>query len=304
MKTIKIITIVMMMATLSVGCTKEKISRISIYSEPFGVNSKVMIDTTNVSSGSGWINGEEVNINGAAYPIVIQNDSYYIDITSNPPAGALYAIYPSSIQEVGGNSIRVTNSGNSNMKYIELSRLVVKYSGNYTKHEIIFPMAGTGDENSTMLLFKHLTAGLKISLKTLSSSIEVASLKVVVQGSDAADDVTLDGVTYRTRWAVQGPLMPGGDIGGIDGNRDITYASEMYFDMEEPGHDYVTIGTSGIGLFIPVTVNDLKRITIIGYASDNTQLFAKSKVLNTDSGGQYPNLQRNHIYIVPTIEIE
>lgn len=112
---------------------------------------------------------------------------------------------------------------------------------------------------------------------------------------------TGDGVIYRASWAVQGPSTPSGEVGGITGNRPVAYCSEMNFDMEEPGHDYVTVGTDGIVFCVPVTIGDVKRLTVTGYAANGSQLFVQTKDMTADGEGHYSTLSRNTMYSIPVI---
>lgn len=287
---------------LLVGCTKENDGRIRILAENMGSNAKVLVNTANIVSGSSWVLGEHININGVAYPIVAGDEGFDLDVSANTPTGDLYAVYPATTQVAGGNDVVVNNRCSSGETEITLNRLVVKYTtADHSKHETIFPMARKAAAGSSMLLFQHLTAGFKLTLKTNSSTANVASVKVVVQGTRAADAVTIDGVTYRTHWAVQGPSMPAGEVGGISGNHQMDYCSEMYFDMEEPDHDYVTVGTDGIVFCVPVTIGDVKRLTVTGIASDGSQLFVQTKDMEHDGEGNYSTLTLNTMYSIPVI---
>lgn len=284
------------------GCTKENDGRIYIMAENMNGVAKVLVDTTNISTGFSWVLGEKIDINGESYPIVENGDKYELNVSSNIPSGDLYAVYPATTQVTGGNDIVVNNRQGSDETKITINRLVVKYTDvNHTKHETIFPMARKAAAGTSTLLFQHLTAGFKFILKTKSSTANVASVRVVVQGTRGADAVTLDGVTYHTSWAVQGPSTPSGEIGSIRGNRQMSYCSDMYLDMEEPEHDYVTVGTDGIVFCVPVTIGDVKCLTVTGYGIDGNQLFVESKDMEADGEGHYVTLNRNMIYNIPVI---
>lgn len=287
---------------LLVGCTKENNGRIRILAENMGGSAKVLVDTDSIVSGSSWVQGERIDINGVSHPIVANGNKFDLDVSANMPSGDLYAVYPATTQVAGGNDIRVVNNHGSGETEITINRLVVKYTtADHSKHETIFPMARKAAEGSNTLLFQHLTAGFKFTLKTNSSTANVASVKVVVQGTRAADTVKLDGVTYRTRWATQGPTMPASEVGGISGNRQVDYCSEMYLDMEEPGHDYAVVGTDGIVFCVPVTLGDVKRLTVTGYAANGSQLFVQTKDMTADGEGHYSTLSRNTMYSIPVI---
>ncbi len=287
---------------LLVGCTKENDGRIRILAENMGGNAKVLVDTENIVSGSSWVQGERIDINGVSHPIVANGDKFDLDVSANMPSGDLYAVYPATTQVSGGNDIVVNNRRGTGETEITINRLVVKYTtADHSKHQTIFPMARMAAEGSATLLFQHLTAGFKFTLKTNTSTVNVASVKVVVQSTRAADTVKLDGVTYRTRWATQGPTMPAGEVGGISGDRQVAYSSEMYLDMEEPEHDYVTVDTNGIVFCVPVTIGDVKRLTVTGYAANGSQLFVQTKDMTADGEGHYSTLSRNTIYSIPVI---
>ena len=290
-------------ALLLGACTKENGGRIHIVAENmYGSSAKVLVDTTNIRIGSSWVLGENIDINGSSYPIVENGDKFELNVSSNTPSGDLYAVYPATTQVEGGNDIVVNNRRGSGETEITINRLVVKYTtADHTKHQTIFPMARKANEGTSTLLFQHLTAGFKFKLKTNSSTANVASVKVVVQGTRAADTVKLDEVTYRTSWAVQGPTTPAGNVGSITGNRPVAYCSEMNFDMEEPEHDYVTVGTDGIVFCVPVTIGDVKRLTVTGYGVDGSQLFVQTKDMDKDGDGNYVTLTRNMIYNIPVI---
>ena len=296
------ISILIFSFLLLVGCTKENDGRIRILAENMGGNAKVLVNTANIISGSSWVLGEEININGVAYPIVANGDNFDLDISVNTPTGDLYAVYPATTQVAGGNDVVVNNRHDSGEREITLNRLVVKYTtADHLKHETIFPMARKAAAGSGTLLFQHLTAGFQLTLKTNSSTANVASVKVVVQGTRAADAVTIDGVTYRTQWASEGPTTPAGEVGGISGDRPVSYCSEMYFDMEEPGHDYATVGIYGIVFYVPVTIGDVKRLTVTGIAADGSQLFVQTKDMEDDGEGNYSTLTRNTMYSIPVV---
>ena len=291
-------------ALLLGACTKENVGRIHIVAENmYGSSAKVLVDTTNIRLGSSWVLGEYIDINGSSYPIVENGDKFDLDVSSNTPVGDLYAVYPATTQVSGGNDIVVNNRRGTGETAITINRLVVKYAtADHSKHQTIFPMARKAAEGSSTLLFQHLTAGFKFTLKTNTSTVNVASVKVVVQGTRGADAVTLDdGVAYRTHWAAQGPTTPAGGIGDISGDRQVAYSSEMYLDMEEPGHDYAVVGTDGIVFCVPVTLGDVKRLTVTGYAANGSQLFVQAKDMTADGNGNYNTLARNTMYSIPVI---
>ena len=300
------------LAIFATACSKDSTGRIRIMAESMGGNAKVTVDTQNIMSGSSWVMNELININGDVYPIVKveDEDKFELNVSGHAPSGTLYAVYPATTQVSGGNDIVVTNGLGADETKITINRLVVKYiDADHLKHQTIFPMARKASEGSSVLLFQHLTAGLKFTLKTRSNDdaktetepVNVASVKVVVQGSSAAAPLVIDDVTYRTSWAVQGPTTPAGNVGSITGNRPVAYCSEMNFDMEEPGHDYVTVDNGGIVFCVPVTLSDVMRLTVTGYGVDGSQLFVQTKNMTPDGEGNYVTLTRNMIYNIPVI---
>ncbi len=281
---------------LATGCGKDNATadRISIFANSMGGGAKVWMNPANVN-GATWVAGEGINLNGTPYAITANgNGSFSLEV--EPLAEAMYAVYPATMAS-GGNDITVENHGASGAT-ITIKRLAVDFRDG--GHRIVFPMAEKADANATSLYFDHLTAGLRLTLANSSEDdIAVDHLKVVVQGTAAAPAVTIDGVDYTVAWAVQGPTTPSGDVGGIVGDREVTYSSEMNFQMQTSGTAGVTVpADSNIQFCVPATVGNVKRLSITGYDAAGQQLFTKSKDLDTPL-----DLAVNHMYNIPSFNI-
>lgn len=273
----------------AVGCKKDN-SRISIFAENMSGDSKVWVDPAQVN-GATWLEGETVNLNGDVYTIAIDDNGFYLSNTAELTSN-LYAIYPASLQ-ADGNNIAVVN--NNSTGTITISSLAVNFTGN--GHEVVFPMASTAEAGSDKLLFDHLTGGMRVTLANATATT-VASVKMITYGDEAIPHVALDGITVTTQWAAQGPTAPMGDVGQIEGDQDIKYSCEMSFAMQTNGEAGVTIPDGGdITFCVPVTVRSVKRLTVIGYASDGSVLFTKTKSFTN------AQIDRNHMYSLPTIQI-
>jgi len=286
------------LALLFVGCTKEEenADRINIFANNMSNGSaKVWVDPANYNNAT-WVADEQVNLNGTAYTINSNgNGSFSLNV--GPLDVEMYAIYPATTM-AGGNDITVTNNSGSGATII-MKQLAVNFlsSGG---HCIIFPMAAKAAADSESLHFDHLTGGLRLTLANsdTQNGFDIHHIKVVVQGTAAAPTVTLNEVNYTVRWEVQGPTMPSGDV-GISGDQEVSYSSEMYFNMQHDGAAGVTVPASGnISFCVPVTVGNVKKLSITGYNTSGVQLF--SKVKNLDS---QKNIAVNYMYNIPSFNI-
>lgn len=289
MKTTKIISIALLLTTLAVGCEREG-RYVRIFAESMG-GSKVFVNPTDVN-GATWNTGEAVNLNGVPYTIASGANGFYLDGVA-PLTETMYAVYPATTT-TGGNNI-VVNNANGSGTTITLNSLAVNFHDG--GHDIIFPMAATATGGSTQLMFRHLTGGLMLTLQA-QTPVTVATVKVTTYGTAAIAPVTIDGVSHTVRWAVESPTLPSGEVGGIDGDRDVKYASEMLLNMQSGGSQGVSVTASGITFCVPVTISDVRRITVIGYASDGTELFSKTKPITP-----VDTIHRNTLYTVPTMII-
>jgi hypothetical protein len=301
MRTTKILTVALMLATLAAGCNKDKDRYINIFAGSMSVSdNKVLINPSDIPDGAYWIAGETVMLNGTEYEIAGASENYHLidPENSNMVVQAMdevmYAMYPGG--SFGGNDVDV----NYNTGEIVLNRLVIRIMDNGTQ-EMAFPMAGRADAGETNLYFNHLTAGMRIDLHNQgSSAVNVAKLKVVAQSEEAADNLSYTDVrTFTARWAVQGPTMPTGNVGENEDVVDAKYASEMNFDLKSGNNDYVTISNGDNKPFcIPVTLSSVRKLVITGYSEDDTELFHVAK----DFGSNI-TVYRNRMYTVPVINI-
>ena len=281
---------------LATGCGKDNATadRISLFANSMGGGAKVWMNPADVNSAT-WVAGEEINLNGRPYAITANGNGRF-SLEVEPLAEGMYAVYPATMAS-GGNDITVENHGASGAT-ITIKSLVVDFRDG--GHRIVFPMAEKASAGSSSLYFDHLTAGLRLTLADSSTNdIAVDHLKVVVQGTAAAPAVRIDGVDYTVAWAVQGPTTPSGDVGGIVGDRGVTYSSEMNFQMQTSGTAGVTVpADSNIQFCVPATMRKVKRLSITGYDAAGQQLFAKSKDLDTPL-----DLEVNHMYNIPSFKI-
>ena len=295
MNTRKIITLALL-ATLATACGKDKADCINIFANNMGsIGTKVWVNPTSPNDAI-WVVGETINLNGNSYTINSNsNGSFSLNVT--PLDAVMYAIYPASTND-DGNIIDVVNN-NASGATITMKQLAVNFLD--VGHRIIFPMAEKAAANSGSLYFDHLTAGLRLTLaNTSTEDVSVDHIKVVVQGTSAASDVVRDDVSYTVRWAVQGPTTPSGDIGGISGNQQVAYSSEMHFQMQHDGQAGVTVPANGsISFCVPATVSDVKMLSIPCYNAGGMQLFTKVK--NIDNPLQ---MSVNYMYNIPSFDIK
>jgi len=208
-----------------------------------------------------------------------------------------YAIYPATVN-ADGNNITVTNNQGSGST-VTIESLLLDFKADGT-HEVYFPMASpaTSTSGSSMVL-KHLTGGLKLTLQNNgTSAINLSTLKVVTQTPTASSHLAAtEGVTAS--WAVQGPTVPSGTVGGVS-DRDMKYSCEMLFRLKSTAGDYVTIAGNGgtVSFCVPVTISSVKNITVVGYDSDDVESFSKTATLN-----DVVTIERNKMYTVKAIVI-
>lgn len=314
MKT-KIIMMSALLALLATGCNKEDNNgsfdgRLKIFAEEMtnASGSKLLIDAGDLTNPVQWLDGEKININGTVKDIAFNSDHFEVNVNSLALSidgfNGYYAVYPGS--NFGGNEVTVTNSNTSAI--ITLNKLVLNFHAGNSTHDVVFPMGGKVNEDNANqgLVFKHLTAGFRLTLEnTDDSPVPMDKLKVIVYGSagDAAGATTIDGVDYTVKWADQGPTVPTGQTGSLT-DRDVSFASVMDFDLKTDGTDGMTIDAK-VGtvngkkqLCIPVTLAQVKRITVIGYNGSNV-VFSKTSTLSTP-----PTLACNVIYPVKAIVVK
>lgn len=252
-------------------------------------------DVFAVYDKASWVAGERINLNGTPYPVAFDEDAYYLNTGSDDIPTSLLAVYPSDT-DAEGNDVTVTNNGTTGT--VTIRSLCVDYREG--GHRILFPMAAANSQGDSRLLFNHLTAGMKLTLTDTCTTKDytVGSVKIVTYG-DGATAAALPAVNgVSCRWAVQGPSVPGGMIGGETGDVAMTYSSEMHFTLKDNGAAGKAIATGGsISLCVPVTVNRIKTIVVTGYDTEGRQLFTRSKTLDTEL-----QVQANTMYTIPVIE--
>lgn len=299
MKT-KIVMMTALLALLATGCGKNNgDGRIRIFAENMtaaGNGSKLQIDPADPVNTVQWIAGEFVNINGTNFEIQGDDASgYSIDIADNDFGATLYAVYPG--KEDAFNDVSVTNSNTT--ATITLNNLALNFrddgEGNQV-HSVVFPMGVKVSSSEEAMTFKNLTAAFRLTLNTSTTPVTLTKLKVIVYGTGAASAVALDGVSYTVKWAGQAPSVPTGNVGSIT-DRDVTYASEMYFDMLTDGNPGVDVD-GDLKLCIPVTLATVKRITVVGYDGDD-EVFSTTSTMN---GGNV-TLERSKMYPVAKITV-
>ena len=301
MKT-KIVMMTALLALLATGCGKNNgDGRIRIFAENMtaaGNGSKLQINPADPVNTVQWIANEYIDINGSKFQIQYDDvNKYNIDIADNDFGATLYAVYPGKSDDDNYNDVTVTNSNTT--ATITLNRLTLNFhddgEGNQV-HSVVLPMGVKVSSSEEAMTFKNLTAAFRLTLNTSTTPVTLTKLKVIVYGTGAASAVALDGVSYTVKWAGQAPSVPTGDVGSIT-DRDVTYASEMYFDMLTDGNPGVDVD-GDLKLCIPVTLATVKRITVIGYNGDD-EVFSTTSTMN---GGNV-TLERNRIYPVAKITV-
>jgi len=286
-------------ALLFSACGKDNVdTRLRISAENMtGVNStKVWVNpstTTTASSSATWITGENINLNGTAYPVAY-DEGFYLNTGEADIPNSLLAVYPVTVNS-GGNDVTVTNNGSTGT--VTIRNLSVDYRDD--GHRILFPMVAAADKSDMRLLFKHLTAGMLLTLTDTCSAKDytLGSVKIVTYGNGATASplAAINGVTAR--WEVQGPTLPG-DMIGIDDDVSVAYSSEMHFSLKNSGVNGKALGNNGsISLCVPVTVNRIKTIVVTGYGTDGQQLFSRTKTL-----GDELTVNANYMYTIPAIK--
>lgn len=315
MKTNKFIGLIILAALATTGCDRETGRDIlKIYAENMTREGQKMLVTPGVYDGDVWVKGERIDLDGTAYPIGY-NDSdpsdpfFLIDVPSTYVVPEhIYAIYPATVN-ADGNDIEVTNNGSSQSTVL-LKSLAVTFraSGGVLDgtHDIYFPMAAHyGDGADRRLIFRHLTCGLQLTIRNNSGAdLDLGSIQVALTctNTNVAIDYTGNGLNVRTKWNANGMSLPNGEIGGIEGDRDISKTSQMHFLFKTNNDgsiaDGVTLANGAEVVFcVPATVSSLARIDVAGYHMDGTQLFVKSKELASKT------IELNKMYDIPAIVI-
>lgn len=292
MKAIKIVLAAA--ALLFTACGKDGVDmRLRLFSENMMfIGAKVLVNPAN-SSGASWVTGERINLNGTAYPVAYDESTYYLNTGTDDIPASLLAVYPSDTN-ANGNDVTVSNDGTTGT--VTIRSLSVDYRDG--GHRILFPMAAANNLSESRLLFKHLTAGMKLTLTDTCTAKDytIGSVKIVTYG-DGATAAALPAVNgVSCRWAVLGPSVPGGEIGGTEGDVSMAYSSEMHFTLKDNGVAGKAISGS-ISLCVPVTVNRIKTIVVTGYDTDGQQLFSRTKTLDDEL-----EVELNTMYTIPEIK--
>ncbi len=321
MKTNKFIGLMILSALATTGCDREtggELGRdgvLKIYTESMARegNAKMLV-TPGVYDGDEWVQGEQIDLDGTAYPIGYDatdpaNPFYHIVVPSTYVVPEhIYAIYPATVA-ADGNNIEVANNGSA-ASTVLLKSLAVTFraSGGALDgtHDVYFPMAAHyGSGADSRLLFRHLTGGLQLTLRNASGAeLTLGSVKVALTSDDEVVPIVYNGngLNVGTSWNASGMSLPNGEIGGIEGDHDVSKTSEMHFSLQtnDDGslHDGVVLADGEEVVFcVPVTVNSLNRIVVAGYTLDGVQHFVKGKSLASKT------IERNRMYDIPAIEI-
>ena len=306
MKTNKIITIAAVAALLAASCGKDADhsspadGQLRLFAEPMnGNNAKVLVDPAHVNNAS-WVADEQLNLNGTLCTIKGNDDDGYYLQDIAPLAEDMYAIYPASLNS-GGNHIAVTNDG-AVACAVNIHSLCVEFvDGNI--HKVCFPMAAKASPNSPSLQFRHLTGGIRLTIKNNNEKddLDVARLVVTATTSDSKPAIYKDLQPTEDGWTPSlPPAVPTGEV-GIEGNQDAQFIADMTLYLKDGSHNYKTISAEGgeITFCMPLLAREVKNLTITGYSSIGTELFSKTKELDAATP-----ILRNHMYNIPTIEIQ
>lgn len=298
MKTYRFIAITVLAAVLAAGCGKDdslgNIFRLTANPMDNG-GAKVLVTPSTL--GSSWIVGEVINLNGNAYAIQEKNTGKFTIECLSSPSAPLYAIYPNTV-EADGNNIDVSYSAGAST--MTLRQLAVDYTdSSHATHKVVFPMAAYLEEvDNDQLLFDHLTAGMRFTIEnTTGVACTLSSVRIYLYDDEAPTATGKNGVTVS--WEHQGPIVPGGTIGGTTSDVTAEYASEMRFAMKTGGDDNVVIAAGGsISFCVPVTVRSITSFAVSGYKPDGSELFCRQKDLDSKK-----TLALNRMYNMPTITI-
>lgn len=287
----------MLLTVLAAACGKEEAvdGRLRLFAEEMTAatgSSKLLVDPADLTSQ--WLTGERINVGGSAYSIVKEDGNYYLGGSSVNLSASLYAIYPATVKDALGNDIVVTNNS-AGACAIDIHSLAVNFTGD-GRHEVIFPMAAHYTTDSSGLMFRHLTGGLKLTL-TNSTSGEITVDRLVITATQDGGSAAIY-KDLRPAWAAsQLPGIPGGEVGEETGSQGAQFISDITLKLNTNGTAGVTIPGQGITFCVPMLAKDLKTLTVTGYHG-GTQVFLKSKTLTTAT-----NIQSNVMYTIPTIGI-
>ena len=289
----------MLLAALATGCNKESNVRLRLAAENMrGDEAKVLVDPSAPDAASAWIENEPINLNGTVY--YVSGDAstgfYLSDASSNEVSALNETMYALYLGESNGmNDVTVTNTASEHE--IVLNRLAIDLQSD-GKQKIAFPMAAKAASSEDLLLFRHLCAGFKVTLTAATAVSNLSSLKIIAQGNmNSAMDMGIENSEFTgfgARWAVQGPTVPSGSVGGNSSDVDAKYSSEMNFVFTSTP----TVTSTGISFMVPVTISSVNNLIVVGYNSDGVEIFRKSKSFTSPIA-----VERNQMYSLPSIAI-
>ncbi len=302
MKTNTIIMIAAL-AAMFAGCGKESEGDgcIKLSAERMAMGgSKVVMDPDNVN-GASWVADEQIDLNGS--PCTIKGnstDGFYLD-GMDPLAVDMYAVYPAAVN-AGGNHIAVSNNG-ATACGVNIHSLSVEFvDGNSQK--VVFPMAAKAVAHSGGLGFRHLTGGIRLTLKNTRTDADLDVARLVVTATTAAGEPAIykDLCPTEDGWNPSLlPDVPSGEVGEISGDQYVQFISDMTLYLKDGSHDYKTIARDNgtITFCMPLLAREIKYLTIKGYSSADDLLFTKTKTLE-----EATPILRNCMYNIRSIEIQ
>lgn len=306
MKTNKIIMIAATVAMLATGCSKDNVPvegennlRLSAELMTHHNGAKVLMDPSN-PSGTTWVADEQIDLNGTKCTIKGNGtDGFYLEGIA-PLAVDMYAIYPAIIN-ADGNHITGSNNG-ATACGVSIHSLSVEFIDDNTQ-KVVFPMAAKAAANSRGLGFRHLTGGIRLTLKNTKADADLNVARLVVTATTADGAPAIYKELHPTEDGWNPSLLPGvptGEVGEISEDQYVQFISDMTLYLKDGSHDYKTIahGNGTITFCMPLLAREVKNLTIKGYSSDDDLLFTKTKSLATATP-----IERNHMYNIPIIEI-
>lgn len=319
----KIFITTMLVAALAAGCSKEDTNGestrdnvIRIFAGSFQNNGKVTYDPTDVNNVN-WVAGERISLNlwevsddGRNYRIRQSEENskeFYLNLgeTDNNPfeeGGKICAIYPYAD---GENDVDVTNKDGNHE--IVINNLAIKGFGD--ESQMAFPMAAIaeydGSEEYPELLFKHLTAGFRVRLSGVSD--QLSDLRIVALSDETSEDnfrfevdVNDEGDKVMASWGKQGngPVLPAGPVGGSDQDVLVGNYSEMNFTVHSDAFMEDPVGGYLMDFCIPVTIQNIRTLVIVGYDENGDVLFKKTTNFATPK-----EIELNRMYTLPVIDL-
>lgn len=297
------------MAALATGCTKDKNGYVRIFAENFNNGGAKVAFTPATGNDATWIPGEKIWLNGDVYDIMESDGQYYLANGLDPmeiqdtPYPDMYAIYPGD--NFGGDNTLYVEASDDEHATVTMEELVLKLKPD-GKQEMVFPMGAYTPQNLELvdgasLMFKHLTAGLKLNI---NGNGNIYKLKVIVKSDDgttlsaASDNPDPIFNNFDAQWVGSDfPPLPAGPAGTNGDSYDVKYSCEMNFDLEQGSYSYINFN-GGKTICVPLTVSKIDRIVVIGYSnSTGTQ-----EAFNVTKNFSAPvNVERNVMYSVPEI---